>query len=281
MNKIRKAVLPVAGLGTRFLPATIAVPKELLPIVDKPVLQFIVEEAVAAGIEEIIFVIGPGKEAIRQHFSPQPELLKTLKEKGQLKEFAEVKKISQLAKFTYVEQTEPLGDGHAVLQAKEAVGAEPFLVLFGDDLVFNQIPVAQQLMAVHERTQGTVVALQEVEQSVVSNYGVVAPKDCRERLVEIGGFIEKPEPKDAPSNLAIVGKYICLPEIFDILAQSPSSSGELRLIDALTELVRTKPIYGLLFEGQRYDTGSKSGYLAAVRAYAESHSEIAARVDKV
>ncbi len=274
MNKIRKAVLPVAGLGTRFLPATIAVPKELLPIVDKPVLQLIVEEAVASGITEVIFVIGPGKDAIRQHFSPQPELLKMLKAKGQTEQFEMVKKISQLAKFTFVEQAEPLGDGHAILQAKEAVGAEPFLVLFGDDLIFHEIPAARQLMAVYKQTQTSVIALQEVARSAVSNYGVVVPKDQRERLVEIGGFVEKPDPKDTPSQLAIVGKYICLPEIFEILEQNPSASGELRLIDALAELVQTQSIYGLLCEGQRYDTGSKSGYLAAVNAYAAKHSEI-------
>ncbi len=271
MLKIKKAVIPVAGFGTRFLPVAKAVPKELLPIVDKPVLQFLVEEAVAAGIEEIVFVVSEGKEAIRNHFSPAPALEAKLKAKGEEAKLAEIQKISQLAKFDYVTQEEMLGDGHAVLQAREKIGAEPFLVLFGDDLIFSEISPAKQLIDIFEKENSSVVGLQEVVESEVHNYGIVGIRDNS----EIEKFIEKPQPEDAPSNLAIIGKYVCTPAVFDILERNPSESGEIRLIDALSILLEREKVFGKIIAGERFDCGSKAGWLRANIFYAKQHPEIA------
>lgn len=278
--KIRKAVLPAAGFGTRLLPATKALPKELLPIVDKPVLQFLVEEAVSIGVEEIIFVINTGKEAIWNHFAPHKILEQMLAGKGKKQELAELKKIHQIAKFSYVLQAEPLGDGHAILQARELIGDEPFLVLFGDDLVVNKKSAAAQLAESYARNGGAVVALQEVPKNLVSNYGVVKPGKKNGREIAIQSFVEKPKPANAPSNLAIVGKYICPPEIFEILARRPKASGEMRLIDALAELKKRQPVTGVVFEGTRYDTGDKTGFVTAVIDFALRHPETKAAVAK-
>lgn len=273
-KKIRKAVLPAAGLGTRLLPATKALPKELLPVLDTPVLQILVEEAVAAGCEEIIFVVNTGKEAIWNHFAPHHRLERALAEKGKTAELAALQKIYRQAHFSFVLQHEQLGDGHAILQARQLVGDEPFLVLFGDDVVRAEVPVAAQLAAVYERTQSAVVALQNVPREKTGSYGVVVPGDTADRLVEIRGFVEKPAPAEAPSTLAIVGKYICPPEIFAILEKHPAGSGEIRLIDALAELQKTAPVIGWLFDGQRFDTGDKFGYFAATVDAALHHPEI-------
>jgi len=261
--KIRKAVLPVAGVGTRFLPATIAVPKELLPIVDTPVLQILVEEAVEAGIEEIIFVVSAEKTAIREHFSPQPKLEKNLAEKNKTELLERIQKIAKLAKFRFVEQREPLGDGHAILQAREKVGDEPFLILFGDDLILSQPSATTQLIETWEQKNTNVLTLSEVPANEVKNYGIVALKSRTENLVEIASFVEKPLPDKAPSNLAIVGKYICSPTIFPILEKNLSSSGEIRLIDSLAELIKTESIFGEICKGRRYDTGNKFGLVKA------------------
>lgn len=273
-QKIRKAVLPAAGFGTRLLPATKSLPKELLPIVDTPVLQFLVEEAVEAGVTEVIFVINTGKEAIWNHFAPHKILEQMLTEKGKQEDLARLRKIHEMARFSYVLQPEPLGDGHAILQAQELVGDEPFLVLFGDDIVVGKQGVASQLAAVHARTGGAVVALTEVPRERVSSYGVIQPGTRTGTEVTISGFVEKPKPQDAPSNLAIVGKYICPSSIFPILAKNLNGSGEIRLIDALAELRKTEPVTGLLFEGERYDTGDKAGYVQAVIDFAVRHPEI-------
>jgi UTP--glucose-1-phosphate uridylyltransferase len=221
--------------------------------------------------------VSPEKAAIRDYFAGTGALEELLEKKGKTDELVQIQKVQKLARFHFVEQNEPLGDGHAVLQARELVGNEHFFVLFGDDIVRSKVPVAAQLAAVHEWTGGPVVALQEVTPDQISSYGIVQPRDRRERLIEIGGFVEKPAPAEAPSNLGIVGKYICPPDIFEILAKSPSESGEIRLIDALAELAKSKSVFGLLFEGERFDTGSKAGYVEAFIAAALAHPETAER----
>jgi len=277
---IRKAVIPAAGFGTRFLPATKAQPKEMLPIVDKPVIQYLVEEAVASGIEEIIIVTGRGKRAIEDHFDHSWELEHTLVEKGKDALLEEVRAIERLAKFVYVRQPKPLGDGHAILCAKEIVGNEPFLVLFGDDIVDSTVPVARQLIDVFEKTKSPVLALQEVNPKQVSAYGIVEPKNFskKNKTFELINMVEKPVPKDAPSNLAIVGKYVCTPNIFEILEKCQrGKDGEIRLIDGfLSMLKQNKKIFGHIFEGKRYDTGDKLGLLEANIDFALKRDDLAA-----
>lgn len=265
-NMIKKAVLPVAGIGTRFLPATKVVPKELLTIVDKPVIQYLVEEAINSGIEEIIFVISKDKELIRDHFSPKPELEEILKKRGKTDALKRVEKIHKMAKFTYVYQNEPLGDGHAILQAKEAVGDEPFLVLFGDDIIKGDIPAAKQLI---DNFHGeAIMAVEQVSMDNVSSYGIIEPGVENENLIEIKSLIEKPSPNEAPSDLGIIGKYVCPPEIFDAIKDSShSKDGELRLIDGLLLLSKTQKIWAYNVEGVRFDTGKAEGLIAANNAY--------------
>ncbi|MDD3066303.1 MAG: UTP--glucose-1-phosphate uridylyltransferase [Candidatus Gracilibacteria bacterium] len=278
MKKIRKAVLPVAGFGTRNLPATKSIPKELLPIVDTPALQLLVEEAVAAGIEEIIFVVSPGKTAIQEYFSPSLPLEEKLKEAGKNDLLQQIQWISQLAKFTYVNQAQQLGDGHAILQAQQAVDGEAFLVLFGDEIVVSTPSLTTELLAAYTAKESSIVALQQVSPAEVSRYGIIQPGIREENLVEIAGFVEKPKPADAPSDLAIIGKYICTPAIFPILAAHPNSSGEIRLIDALSELLASEKVYGLVANGERYDLGDKFGFVKANLDFALQHPETASRM---
>jgi len=278
MKKIRKAVLPVAGFGTRNLPATKSIPKELLPIVDTPALQLLVEEAVAAGIEEIIFVVSPGKTAIQEYFSPSLPLEEKLKEAGKTDLLQQIQRISQLAKFTYVNQAQQLGDGHAILQAQQAVGDEAFLVLFGDEIVVSTPSLTSELLAAYEAKQTSIIALQQVSPEEVSRYGIIQPGIREENLVEIAGFIEKPKPAEAPSNLAIIGKYICTPAIFPILASHPNTSGEIRLIDALSDLLANEKVYGLIASGERYDLGDKFGFVKANLDFALQHPETSKRM---
>lgn len=278
MKKIRKAVLPVAGFGTRNLPATKSIPKELLPIVDTPALQLLVEEAVAAGIEEVIFVVSPGKTAIQEYFSPSLPLEEKLKEAGKTDLLQQIQRISKLAKFTYVNQTQQLGDGHAILQAQSAVGGEAFLVLFGDEIVVSTPSLTSELLAAYAAQQNSIIALQQVSPEEVSRYGIIQPGMREENLVEITGFVEKPKSADAPSNLAIIGKYICTPEIFSILAAHPNASGEIRLIDALSELLSQEKVYGLVARGERYDLGDKFGFVKANLDFALRHPETATRM---
>ncbi len=260
--KIRKAVFPAAGFGTRFLPVTKSQPKEMLPIVDKPVIQYLVEEAVASGIEEIIIVTGRGKRSIEDHFDYSFELEHTLVEKGKNTLLKEVRRISKLAKFIYVRQPMPLGDGHAILCAKEVVGNEPFAVLFGDDIVDNKVPALKQLIEVYQKTKSSVIALQAVTPSETENYGIIGIKKSDGRIHEIETLIEKPAPEKAPSNLGIIGKYVVTPEIIEALQKSKAShGGEIRLIDGLTELKKTQKLFGLEIEGKRYDTGNKFGLI--------------------
>jgi len=262
--KIRKAVFPAAGFGTRFLPVTKSQPKEMLPIVDKPVIQYLVEEAVKAGIEEIIIVTGRGKRSIEDHFDFSFELEHTLVEKGKHSLLKEVRAISKLAKFVYVRQPMPLGDGHAILCAKEVVGDEPFAVLFGDDIVDDKIPAIKQLMDVYDQTGCSVVALQQIDKKDSESYGMIKPKWTKGRLSEIEKFIEKPKPTSAPSNLAIIGKYVVTPEIIAAMEKAkPGHGGEIRLIDGFMQLQKRQKIFGYEVQGKRYDTGTKLGLLTA------------------
>lgn len=269
--KIRKAVFPAAGFGTRFLPVTKAQPKEMLPIVDKPVIQYLVEEAVASGIEEIIIVTGRGKRAIEDHFDYSYELEQTLVERGKRDLIKEVRKIPEMAKFIYVRQPVPLGDGHAILCAKEVIGREPFAVLFGDDLVDSKTPALKQLIDVYEKKHAPVIALERIGRADSKKYGVIAPANGKDkgRLHRIKNLVEKPEPSRAPSNLAIIGKYILTPEVLDALEHvNKGGDGEIRLIQAFQLLLGKIPFYGYEIEGKRYDTGDKLGFIQATIHYA-------------
>lgn len=274
--KIKKAILPVAGFGTRFLPATKAQPKEMMPVVDKPVIQYLVEEAVASGIEEIIFVTGQGKRAIEDHFDHSFELEYNLIEKGKTELLNEIKKISEIAKFSYVRQKSPRGDGDAILQAKHLVGDEPCAVLFGDDIVDSEVPALRQLINVFEKYGDPVIALERVPLEKISKYGVVAGTMIEERVIQIKKFVEKPKKEEAPSDLAVIGKYIITPEVFDKLSELSekfnSKKDELRLADAFTELLKSKPLYGYEFEGVRYDCGDKIGFLKATVSLGLKHA---------
>jgi len=269
--KITKAVLPIAGRGTRFLPVTKAVPKELLPIVDKPVLQYLIEEAVESGIEEIIFVISEDKRLIMDYLSSDKALEAFLIKKGKMEALKKVQALSTLAHYHFVYQKEPNGDGDAILSAESLVGDEPFLVLFGDDIVKHAIPAGKQLM--DQFTGKSMIAVERVSMEMISQYGVVSPGETRGRLHEVVGLTEKPTPKEAPSDLGIIGKYICSPAIFKALKSTPSGKdGELRLIDAFIELAQSETIWAYEIEGQRFDTGRPEGLIAANNAFLKTNS---------
>lgn len=264
--KVRKAVLPVAGMGTRFMPATKVVPKELMPILDKPVIQYLVEEAVLSGIEEIIFVISPEKELIRHHFSHHPELEAVLKARGKHHIADKLSEIHKMATFRYVYQNEPLGDGHAILMAEEAVGNEPFLVLFGDDIVKHEEPAAAQL--IRRFTGESIIAVERIPKALTGSYGVIDSGSSNDRLYEVLGMVEKPSPENAPSDLGVIGKYVCPPEIFNALkSATPGSDGEIRLIDGLLQLLNTQNLWAVEIEGGRFDTGKPEGLAAATQAF--------------
>lgn len=264
--KIRKAVLPVAGKGTRFLPATKVVPKELLPIIDKPVIQYLVEEAVLSGIEEIIFVIAKGKELIKDHFSHHPELEIFLNSKEKHELLEAIRPIHDMAKFHFVYQDQPLGDGHAILQAEELVGNEPFLVLFGDDIVRSERPAALQLID-HFKGE-SVLAVERIPREKSKLYGMISPGKQDNRLFEVVDMVEKPHPDDAPSELGVIGKYVCPPEIFESIRKaSPGKDGELRLIDGFKHLKNTQGVWAVEIEGKRFDTGHPRGLAEAAAAY--------------
>jgi UTP--glucose-1-phosphate uridylyltransferase len=266
---IRKAVLPVAGLGTRFLPATKAQPKEMLPIVDKPLVQYAVEEVAASGIPMVIFVTGRGKNAIENHFDVSFELEQELAGRGKEDLRRQMHSISRLLQMAYVRQKYPRGLGDAILITRDLVGDEPFAVLLSDDVIESQIPCLKQMIAVHERYGTSVVAIQRVERKAVSSYGIirgelVPDKEMDGRIYRIEDMVEKPEPAKAPSNLAIIGRYILTPAIFKELATTqPGAGHEIQLTDALKRLLRKEPIHGYLFEGKRYDAGDKLGFLKA------------------
>lgn len=277
--KIRKCIIPVAGMGTRFLPAAKAQPKEMLAVVDKPVIQYIVEEAVQSGIEEIIFVTAIGKRAIEDHFDRNFELEYRLEQKKKRKELEAVKGIGKLAKFAFVRQTKPLGDGHAVLSALPFVDAhEPVAVMFGDDIIHSKQPALRQLMDVFETYGDPVMALQKVPRSDVSRFGVIGGKRVAPNVWDIKSFVEKPSQKDAPSDLIVIGRYILTPEIFKLLPkQAAGKDGEIRLADAfITRLHSGKALYGCKFEGTRYDCGNKLGFLKAQVELGLKHDETGA-----
>jgi UTP--glucose-1-phosphate uridylyltransferase len=270
--RVRKAVFPAAGLGTRFLPATKAMPKEMLPLVDKPIIQYGVEEAVAAGCDQIIIVTGRGKQAIEDHFDVSYELEKMLEERGKTDLLQIVRQISDLIHIAYVRQKEALGLGHAVLTARELVGNEPFAVLLADDVIDAEVPCLKQLMKVFEKTQCSVLATQVVEGPGISAYGVLEGKPVpgsNGKLYEVVGLVEKPRPEDAPSNLAVIGRYILTPTVFETLSDiKAGAGGELQLTDGLKQLLKKEKIYGYVFDGKRHDTGDKLGFLKATVEFA-------------
>jgi UTP--glucose-1-phosphate uridylyltransferase len=269
VNAIRKAVFPAAGLGTRFLPATKAQPKEMLPVVDKPIIQYGVEEAVASGIEQIIVVTGRDKRAIVDHFDISFELEHYLKDRGKTKELQVVRKISDMVDITYIHQKEPLGLGHAVLMAKDVVGNEPFAVFLADDIIRSTTPAIRQMMDVYEKREASVLALQRVEPDQVARYGIVKVAKTDGKVHEVVDMIEKPEASKAPSNLAILGRYVLKPSIFGILETTHEGvGGEIQLTDALRTLAQQEPLLGLEFEGTYFDVGTVSGFLKTSIAYA-------------
>lgn len=280
ISKVRKAVFPAAGLGTRFLPATKASPKEMLPLVDKPIIQYGVEEALHSGIQNMIIVTGRGKSAIEDHFDVSFELEHTLESKGKKEMLSAVRAISDMIDVSYVRQKEALGLGHAVLRAKELVGNEPFAVVLADDVIDSDVPCIRQLIDVYEFYGASVVALMEVPRDQISNYGVVDAEPVphngtKDRLFRIRNLVEKPKADDAPSNLAIIGRYILTPEIFTSLEETPAGAiGEIQLTDGLRHLLRTRPIYGFRFDGQRYDAGDKLGFLKATVEFALKRSDL-------
>ncbi|MER2036421.1 UTP--glucose-1-phosphate uridylyltransferase GalU [Mammaliicoccus vitulinus] len=275
MTKIKKAIIPAAGLGTRFLPATKAMPKEMLPILDKPTIQYIVEEAARAGIEDIIIVTGKHKRAIEDHFDIQKELETTLFEKGKLELLDKVQYSTNLANIFYVRQKEQKGLGHAIHTAKQFIGNEPFAVLLGDDIVESDNPAIKQLMDQYEETGKSVIGVQTVPESETHRYGVIAPKSQEARLYEVEKFVEKPAQGTAPSNLAIMGRYVLSPRIFDYLeTQTEGSGGEIQLTDAIERLNKDDKVYAYDFEGQRYDVGEKIGFVKTTIEYALKDEEM-------
>ncbi len=274
-QRIRKAVIPVAGMGTRFLPASKAIPKEMLTIVDRPTIQYIVEEVVASGIEEIIFITSEGKEAIENHFDYDYELDVVLENKGKTDLHKEVKHLSELIDIVSVRQKKPLGLGHAILSAKNVVCGEPFLVLLGDDLVLSEKPCCRQMLDLYNEMQESIVAVQTVPDDQTYQYGIVEGESIRDNVYQVNRLMEKPAPGTTDSNLAIIGRYILHPDIFDILEKTtPGHGGEIQLTDALLALAKKRSMYAFEFSGTRYDAGDKLGYLKAIVAYALKHPQL-------
>lgn len=276
--RIRKAIIPAAGMGTRFLPATKAMPKEMLPIIDKPGIQYIVEEAVASGIEDILIVTGKGKRAIEDHFDSSYELEQSLLSKGKLDLLSEVQKASDLIDIHYIRQKEPRGLGHAIWCARKFIGNEPFAVLLGDDIVQSEVPCLQQMMDVYDKVQSSVLAVKQVPNDEISRYGIIDPDSVGgngERIIKVRGVVEKPAADRAPSNIAIMGRYILTPAIFDILEnQDVGTGGEIQLTDAIFRLMRDESVYAYKFEGNRYDTGEKLGYLKTIIDFALERADL-------
>ncbi len=272
--RVRKAVIPAAGLGTRFLPATKAVPKEMLPIVDTPVIQFVVEEAVRAGLTDVLMITGRSKRALEDHFDRVIELEHSLESNGNTAKLAAVRAASELADIHYVRQGDPRGLGHAVLAAASHVGDEPFAVLLGDDLVDPRDPLLEQMIAVQQREGGSVVALMEVPHDQISLYGCAAVTGDGD-VVAITGLVEKPPVDEAPSDLAIIGRYVLSPTVFDVLRRTPPGrGGEIQLTDALQELIALEPVHGVVFRGRRYDTGDRLDYLKTVIRLASERDDL-------
>lgn len=274
--RIKKAVIPAAGLGVRFLPATKALPKEMIPIVDKPTIQYIIEEAVNSGIEDILIITGRNKKAIEDHFDKSLNLENHLRRKGKQDLLDIVEKTAGLAEIHYIRQKEPRGLGHAIYCARRFVGDEPFAVLLGDDIVSSEVPCLRQMMDLYEELQASVIGVKEVPPGDVSKYGILDAEPVRDNVYRIHDLVEKPAPEAAPSRLAIMGRYIIEPEIFEILARTaPGAGGEIQLTDALKVLASQRPMYGLIFDGNRYDVGDKLGYLKAMVEFALERPDLA------
>lgn len=272
---VRKAIIPAAGLGTRFLPATKAMPKEMLPIVDKPTIQYIIEEAVDSGIEDIIIVTGKGKRAIEDHFDYSPELEQNLMEKGKYDLLEQVRKPSHLADIHYIRQKEPKGLGHAIWSARKFVGDEPFAVLLGDDIVQAEKPCLRQMIEQYERYRSSIIGVKRVPEEEVSRYGIVDGKEIFDRVYSINHLVEKPKKEEAPSNLAIMGRYILTPRIFEILdTLPPGAGGEIQLTDAISKLNQSEAVYAYEFEGTRYDVGEKMGFIKTTLEFALQRDDL-------
>ncbi|MCI0412440.1 UTP--glucose-1-phosphate uridylyltransferase GalU [bacterium] len=273
--KVRKAAFPAAGLGTRFLPATKAQPKEMLPLVDKPLIQYAVEEAIDSGIDNIIIITGRGKNAIEDHFDVSFELEKILEQRGETELLAIVKDISDMINLSYVRQKEALGIGHALLTARELIGDQPFACFLGDDIIDSDIPCTRQLLNVFYEKQHPVVAIEEVDPEKVSSYGIIAGKEVGDGLYEITDMIEKPSREEAPTNLAIIGRYILTPDLFEMLEQvGKDAKGEIQLTNGLKLLLKQRPIFGYKFRGTRYDAGNKLGFLKATVEFALKRKDL-------
>lgn len=274
--KIKKAVFPVAGLGTRFLPATKAMPKEMLPVVDKPLIQYAVEEALASGIEHLIFVTGGGKGALENHFDRSFQLEETLRERGKIEQLKEIESlVPKSGTIIYTRQSEPLGLGHAIWCARDIVGDEPFAVLLADDLIKSETPVLHQMVKEFDRLRASTVAVIEVPKEETSKYGILDAESPSEETFRVRGMVEKPPADEAPSNLAVIGRYILTPRIFDILGEHQrGAGGEIQLTDAMSQLLTEQPIFGYRFQGTRFDCGDKAGFQMANLAFALEHPEI-------
>ena len=283
INRVRKAVFPVGGLGTRFLPVTKAMPKEMLPVVDKPLIQYAVEEALAAGIEEIIFVTGRGKAAIEDFFDHSFELRQVLGERGKDAELHTIDiPVLEPGRIAYTRQQDPLGLGHAVWCARELVGDEPFAVLLADDLVMADTPCLKQMVDVFDETGGNVVAVQDVPREHTNRYGILDAQSDDGHLAEIKGLVEKPDPADAPSTLSIIGRYILLPEVFGYLSErKKGAGGEIQLTDSMARMIGEAPFHGLRFEGTRFDCGDKAGFFEANVAFALARAELHDQIHSV
>ena len=272
---IKEVVIPVAGLGTRFLPASKAVPKEMLPIADRPLIQYVVEEALASGIKEIIFVTRQGKSAIEDYFDTAFELETVLERKGKKELLSIARSVSQMIDVISVRQKQPLGLGHAILCARSLISEDAFAVILPDDLIDSKTPCLSQLISIYKKTKATVVAIERLPQELVSSYGVIAPEPIEERLYKAKELVEKPSPEEAPSNLAVIGRYVLTKNIFPILEHlPPGRGGEIQLTDAINELSQTDAIYAYEFEGKRYDCGDKLGYLKANVIYGLRHPKL-------
>ncbi len=275
-QKIRKAVFPAAGLGTRFLPATKASPKEMLPLVDKPLIQYAVEEAVASGIESVIIVTGRGKSAIEDHFDISFELEHLLRERGKTSALEDVRAITDMARICYVRQKEALGLGHAILQAKDLVGDEPFAVMLADDVIDAEVPALKQMMRVYEKFDAPVLGTMQVAGAAISRFGVIDAEEVETGVYKIRDMVEKPAYKDAPSDLAIVGRYILTPDIFpEIEATKPGAGGEIQITDAMRSLLKKRDFYAVRFDGVRHDAGDKLGFLIATVEFALKREDLA------
>jgi UTP--glucose-1-phosphate uridylyltransferase len=275
-QRVRKAVFPAAGLGTRFLPATKASPKEMLPLVDKPLIQYVVEEAVASGVESVIIVTGRGKTAIEDHFDVSFELEKLLEVRGKQAELKALRTISEMARVSYVRQQEALGLGHAVLQARDLVGDEPFAVMLSDDIIDSETPALRQLLDVYEKYDAPVIGTMQVAGEAISRFGVIEGEEVSDGVYRIKDMVEKPSFADAPSDLAIIGRYVLTPDIFSELERTrPGAIGEIQITDAMRSLLKQRPFYAVRFEGKRYDAGDKLGFLIATVEFALRHEDLA------